>query len=238
MPKMSKSRKAKKISKRSAVGAPKKMPKIIEEGTAEPMETEEGTAEPITASLEDCLICCNSYENVDGHWKKLFCDHKLCSNCFKEIQITRTTMSGISHTSMKCPFCQITTGIPVGTCPTGTMDVKVKKSSCAGYENVGTIQIQYYIDSEGYGLNRTAYLPNNADGNEILELLKIAWDRRISFTIGTSVTTGVENTVVWNIHHKTNQTGGVEYFGYPDATYFQRVKWELEANGIALDSIR
>lgn len=116
------------------------------------------------------------------------------------------------------------------------MYVKKLKSSCDGYEGVGSIRIQYFIDADGYHLNRQAYLPNNPEGVEILELLKIAWDRRVAFTIGTSVTTGVENTVVWNIHHKTCQTGGVEYFGYPDPTYFQRVKWELEANGITMSS--
>lgn len=64
------------------------------------------------------------------------------------------------------------------------------KSPCDGYEGCGTIEIHYYIDDGEYYLNRRAYLPDNDDGKEILELLKVAWDRRISFTIGTSVTTG------------------------------------------------
>ena len=51
--------------------------------------------------------------------------------------------------------------------------------------------------------------------------------------IGTSVTTGRSNTVVWNgIHHKTNTTGGPTRFGYPDDTYFARVKAELAMVGI------
>lgn len=185
-----------------------------------------------SAQLEDCVICCESYEDVEEHWEVLHCDHKICSNCFKKIKITRQTMSGIEHTSVKCPFCQITTGIVVGTCPTGTMDVTLERSSCDGYEEFGTIRIRYFINNGQYFLNRTAYLPNNVEGNEILGLLKIAWDRRVCFTIGTSVTTGQENTVVWNIHHKTNKTGGVHFFGYPDPSYLQRVRLELEANGI------
>ena len=37
---------------------------------------------------------------------------------------------------------------------------------------------------------------------EVLALLKIAFDRKLTFIIGTSVTTGKKNTVVWNgIHH-------------------------------------
>lgn len=194
---------------------------------------------PPPPSYEDCEIC---YESFDGNnkteWKQLFCGHKVCTNCYKKINIEGKTMSGVTHTSVKCPFCQISTGVIVGICPNGTMKVRTLQSPCAGYENCGSIEIHYYINDDNYYLNRLAYLPNNEEGLQILKLLEIAWDRRVSFTIGTSVTTGVENTVVWNIHHKTNQTGGVGYFGYPDATYFQRVKWELEAYGIGLDSVR
>lgn len=53
------------------------------------------------------------------------------------------------------------------------------------------------------GTYRTAYLPDNKEGNEVLRLLQIAWERRLTFTIGTSVTSGATNAVVWNgIHHK------------------------------------
>ena len=61
------------------------------------------------------------------------------------------------------------------------------------------------------GTSRQAFLPNSREGNEILKLLKTAFDARLLFTIGRSVTTGVENVVVWNdIHLKTRQTGGAE----------------------------
>ena len=75
------------------------------------------------------------------------------------------------------------------------------------------------------GTHRTAYLPINEKGNEVLELLKTAFNRRLIFTVGRSVTTGRDNQVVWNgIHHKTNTSGGSSHFGYPDETYFDRVK--------------
>jgi len=67
----------------------------------------------------------------------------------------------------------------------------------------------------------------------VLELLKKAFDRKLIFTIGRSVTTGHDNRIVWNgIHHKTNTSGGSAYFGYPDPTYFDRVKLELAAKGV------
>ncbi len=51
--------------------------------------------------------------------------------------------------------------------------------------------------------------------------------------VGTSVTTGQSNCVVWNgVHHKTNTSGGATNFGWPDPTYFVRVKEELKDKGI------
>ena len=51
-----------------------------------------------------------------------------------------------------------------------------------------------------------------------------------------SITTGVQNTVVWAaIHHKTAPTGGG--FGYPDPTYFRRVYYE-ELKPLRIESSR
>jgi deltex-like protein len=59
------------------------------------------------------------------------------------------------------------------------------------------------------GTSRTCYLPDTPEGREVLELLKIGWERRLLFRIGTSVTTGNSNCVVWNdVHHKTSLAGG------------------------------
>ena len=59
------------------------------------------------------------------------------------------------------------------------------------------------------GTSRTAYLPDNREGREVLQLLRRAFDARLVFTIGTSNTTGRSNQVIWNdIHHKTSIFGG------------------------------
>ncbi|KAJ8258979.1 hypothetical protein COCON_G00179910 [Conger conger] len=80
---------------------------------------------------------------------------------------------------------------------------------------------------------RVAYLPDNTEGNEVLKLLKTAFDQKLIFTVGTSTTTGSSNTVTWNdIHHKTSRYGGPQGFGYPDPDYLKRVKEELKAKGI------
>ena len=110
------------------------------------------------------------------------------------------------------------------------------------------------------GTSRVCYLPDNEEGNKILALLDIAFKRRLTFTIGQSVTSGADNTVVWNgcvtlfeflqqcseffkkftkinltelsIHHKTATSGGTSGYGYPDDTYFTRVRGELKDVGV------
>ena len=76
-------------------------------------------------------------------------------------------------------------------------------------------------------------MPDCPEGREILVLLRKAFDNRMTFVVGTSVTTGHQNVVVWNgIHHKTNISGGATAYGYPDPTYFNRVKQELADKGV------
>jgi deltex-like protein len=44
---------------------------------------------------------------------------------------------------------------------------------------------------------------------------------------------------VWQgIHHKTSPNGGTSCFGYPDPTYFSRVKAELEDRGVKLEDVQ
>jgi len=64
------------------------------------------------------------------------------------------------------------------------------------------------------GTVRTAFLPDNVEGREVCEMLRRAFDARLVFTVGRSITTGLDNVVVWNdIHHKT-QTHGQPYVFY------------------------
>ncbi|KRX01538.1 hypothetical protein PPERSA_01441 [Pseudocohnilembus persalinus] len=146
----------------------------------------------------------------------------------------------VEYKHIKCPICSRIYGEMYGDQPDGTMKSRVDKNfRCAGYENCGTIIINYHFPSgirngKHYsGTGRTAYLPDNEEGRECLELLKIGFERKLLFTIGRSVTTGQDNTTVWNgVHHKTNTSGGPAYFGYPDPTYFNRLKLELAMKGV------
>ena len=148
----------------------------------------------------------------------------------------------------KCAICGFYYVDQIGDQPDGTMRVQILppgRCPLSGYEELSTILIQYEFPSgtqgsmhpnpgRSYrGTSRTAFLPMNVEGIEVLELLKRSFRRRRSFTVGTSITTGQSNCVIWNgVHHKTNTHGGCSCFGYPDPTYFSRVKEELAAKGI------
>jgi deltex len=54
-----------------------------------------------------------------------------------------------------------------------------------------------------HGTSREAFLPDTDEGREVLELLNLCFEYKSVFTIGTSVTTGAADCVVWNgVHHK------------------------------------
>ncbi|KAJ4463052.1 putative Circularly permutated Ras protein 1 [Paratrimastix pyriformis] len=174
---------------------------------------------------------------------------KKCRHCF-HLDCIRSTVSGAW---LRCPLCTQVTGIITGDMPKGTMQVDVVppgSDPLPGFEEYGTIHVQYHFPSGTQGrrhpnpgapyagTNRMGYLPDNEDGRRIRQLLEIAWRRRLLFTIGTSVTTGQSDCVIWNgVHHKTAQDGGPTNFGYPDPTYFLRVEEELRQKGVTLDSI-
>ena len=133
-----------------------------------------------------------------------------------------------------------------GNQPRGSMTCYTKSTmSLPGFEGDGCIMIHYNMPSAiqtyehpnpglpCYGTYRVAYLPNNTEGQKVLRLLQLAFERGLVFKIGRSETTGQDNVVTWNgIHHKTNVDGGPRECGYPDDTYLKRVQQELAAMGV------
>eukprot|EP01126_Amoeba_proteus_P039037 TRINITY_DN4098_c0_g3_i2.p1 TRINITY_DN4098_c0_g3~~TRINITY_DN4098_c0_g3_i2.p1 ORF type:complete len:248 (-),score=28.48 TRINITY_DN4098_c0_g3_i2:223-966(-) len=165
-----------------------------------------------------------------------------CNHCFHSECITLCIKENSQF--LLCPCCLKVYGTRTGTMPRGTRTVTRSTSRLEGY-SCGTIVINYHFPDglQGpehpqpgamyTGTSRTAYLPDDEKGNEVLRLLDIAWERKLTFTVGTSVTTGTSNSVVWNgIHHKTAMSGGTSNYGYPDDTYLDRVKAELNDLGI------
>ncbi|CAD8103199.1 unnamed protein product [Paramecium sonneborni] len=184
-------------------------------------------------SLNLCPICYDRYfadsDYQDKYVISLSCSHQYHYDCLQPL---------LNKKSLKCPVCNQIFGEQKGDQPDGTMDIKKIKSKCAGYK-CDTIQITYKFPSglrngrHYYGTTRYAFLPDNGEGNYVLSLLQKAFKQKLLFTIGTSLTTGEENCVIWNgIHHKTSLDGGSSNYGYPDPTYFDRVVDELKQKGI------
>ncbi|XP_013998996.2 E3 ubiquitin-protein ligase DTX3L isoform X1 [Salmo salar] len=183
---------------------------------------------------ESCPICLETIK--ENKKKTLECKHSFCRRCVEKAFKTKPV----------CPTCGAVYGELKGTQPKGgTMTTTKEKSSLSGYEKYGTIVIQYHIPSgiqkeehpnpgQTYqSVSRTAYLPDSSEGRNVLALLKRAFDQRLTFTIGRSSTTGMENMVTWNdIHHKTSRSGGTSCYGYPDPDYLRRLQDELKVKGI------
>ncbi|XP_026981899.1 probable E3 ubiquitin-protein ligase DTX2 isoform X4 [Sagmatias obliquidens] len=220
------------------------------------------TEELKTALDEDCIICMEKLSMASGYSdatdSKTFGPVAVgrlakCSHAFHLLCLLAMYCNGNKDGSLQCPSCKTIYGEKTGTQPRGKMEVFTFQVSLPGHEDCGTILIVYNIPHgiqgpehpnpgkpfTARGFPRQCYLPDNAQGRKVLELLKVAWKRRLIFTVGTSSTTGETDTVVWNeIHHKTEMDRNVTGHGYPDPNYLQNVLAELAAQGVTEDCLQ
>ncbi|NXK31697.1 DTX3L ligase, partial [Piprites chloris] len=218
------------LSSQEATGALKKKPSVRQKNNL----TFAGQTEAKTEEKDndECPICMDRIKNKKTLEK---CKHAFCKSCIDQAMAIKQV----------CPVCNTVYGVMKGDQPEGTMSTRKLMFPLPGYESCGTIEINYNMNGGVQTSNhpnpgqpykstyRTAYLPDNVEGREILMLLKRAFDQKLIFTVGQSRTTGAQNVITWNdIHHKTSMTGGPTNFGYPDPDYLQRVRSELKAKGI------
>jgi len=134
-------------------------------------------------------------------------------------------------------------GKALGAMPTGTMNVRKEPGThLAGHETVGAIVMDFSFPSgtqvEGQphpgtaysGDHRQAYLPDNKEGQAVLKLFEIGWERKQLFKIGWSETRNCDDLIVYNGIHMKSSTYGAH--GYPDPTYLTRVREEFSTKGI------
>jgi deltex-like protein len=130
-------------------------------------------------------------------------------------------------------------GTPLGKSVSGCMTVTTLTKTFPNTRRTKTIKIEYDIPSGNQqpyhehpgkrydATNRTAYLPNNADGRKLIARLKHAWVHGLIFTVGTSQTTGKSDSVTWSsIPHKTSLHGGT--YGWPDSNYIKNCNRALD----------
>lgn len=83
------------------------------------------------------------------------------------------------------------------------------------------------------GIKKTAYLPYNEEGKEILKLLKLAFKRRLIFTIKRSNNLEREDYVTWgDIPHKTEIENEKADDQNLNPEYFREIRKILSINGI------
>nr|XP_026692305.1 deltex protein isoform X1 [Ciona intestinalis] len=211
-----------------------------------------------TPPSDDCVICMTSLSDVSGfqtsgatNQASSVIELKTCKHIFHAECLIASMQSG-ANDSFTCPCCKVIYGVKTGNQPPGQMHWSVIQTSVPGYEPHHTIRITYDIRAgmqtnehpnpgrrySVHGFPRIAYLPDNTDGNKVLRLLEVAWNRKLIFTVGDSVTSGAKDTVTWNeIHHKTSITNKHGH-GYPDPNYLTNVLNELKAQGVSEDDLK
>jgi len=180
-------------------------------------------------SSENCTICWEPLSKETSA-KINACGHKFHQGCIDECL----------NREPKCPICRLPIGEPQGPCPSGSMTIALSKNTCPGYNDAKAIQIEYdlpigkqslYHDAPGQiyvPTYRIAFLPDTDEGRHLLTRLKYAWTCGLLFTVGTSLTTGMTNAIVWtSVHHKTSLWGGP--YSFPDPNYVANCNGSLDA---------
>mmetsp|Transcript_31883 Transcript_31883/g.58969 ORF Transcript_31883/g.58969 Transcript_31883/m.58969 type:complete len:595 (+) Transcript_31883:144-1928(+) len=189
---------------------------------------------PVSCNMKEYCIICHDHLDERPCVALNACKHVFHTDC---IQLA-------FKSKPQCPVCRAPIGKPQGHSPSGTMTVSVKPTRCSGFR-VDSIFIAYNIPS-GVQMNyhehpgrqhggkcANAYLPNNVDGQNLLKRLKYSWLQGLSFTVGTSFTTGIADQCTWaSVHHKTSTHGGAQGHGYPDPGYFGNCNSELDSLGV------
>ncbi|KAJ9596927.1 hypothetical protein L9F63_012052, partial [Diploptera punctata] len=173
------------------------------------------------------------------------CLHQLHLDCLNSMLSSQPPNNKSLY--IQCPTCMTIYGEKTGNQPHGTMCWSTLPRSLPGHPGSRTIQITYNIASGiqgpehpnpgrpyyAVGFPRVCYLPDTEKGRKVLKLVSVAFERRLVFTVGRSVTTGREDVVTWNeIHHKTESGVSNTGHGFPDAGFLDRCLAELAAQGV------
>eukprot|EP00543_Licmophora_paradoxa_P018745 CAMPEP_0202461606 /NCGR_PEP_ID=MMETSP1360-20130828/50092_1 /ASSEMBLY_ACC=CAM_ASM_000848 /TAXON_ID=515479 /ORGANISM="Licmophora paradoxa, Strain CCMP2313" /LENGTH=537 /DNA_ID=CAMNT_0049083719 /DNA_START=66 /DNA_END=1679 /DNA_ORIENTATION=- len=181
-----------------------------------------------SGTSEECVICLCELDKGGECVTMRKCTHSFHKACI---------LDALSK-DPKCPICRAPALEPQGKSPSGAMIVAFSPASCEGHTNCGTITITYRMMKgiqKSYHPNpgvpypatiRAAYLPFNQDGKHLLNRLAYAFSRGLTFMVGTSLTSGAQNQIIWaSIHHKTSPRSSP--YGWPDGSYFHNCNDEL-----------
>lgn len=195
------------------------------------------------AATDQCVLCFESFTSTDNILIPVNCTghffHKKCPGMDMGIE-------DYMKKTKQCPACKKRYGIVTGNMPRGKMLVNRLDMHLPGFEKNKTLEITFDFPSGRQGDDhpnpgaryssdhRVAYLPDSEEGKHVLSLLKKAWNRKLLFTIGTSVTRGLDGCIIYNgVHFKSvPYATPSEPWGWPDPTYLHRVVQELNEKGV------
>lgn len=134
---------------------------------------------------------------------------------------------------------------PQGRSPSGKMTIKRSSENCPGFGRAGSFWIIYSLPS-GTQLSyhphpqtpypstiRYCYLPDTLEGLVLLQRLKYAFLHGLIFDVGTSLTTGKCDQIIWStIPHKTSLREPGSPFSFPDPHYLTYCHVKLDQAGV------
>ncbi|CAG8522596.1 11510_t:CDS:2 [Acaulospora morrowiae] len=191
------------------------------------------------SSQESCTICAElllTFASNKDIVQMNNCPHLFHQSCIG-------TWLSMPSSQMVCPNCKTPchdpmAPPPIGPMPDGEMAYIFSEHLgawfiCYGIPNGTQLPCHLTPGRPFKGTTRTAVCPIYFKWGPLLFIrLVAAFYYHHTFTVGTSLTTNMSDTIVWNgIHHKTSIDGG---FGFPDSTYEERVSLELDAKGVLL----
>jgi len=154
---------------------------------------------------EICTICLEKLSS-SAFVSLTKCGHKFHTDCL---------VNTVEHQSdphyLQCPNCMTIHGIKTGNMPSDAKMSWIRAPKLQGlllvrYEVADGVQDESHPNPgqpyHARGFPRLAVLPDTPEGHVVLKMLILAFTRRLTFTVGRSVTHGEDNCVTWNgIHH-------------------------------------
>lgn len=133
-----------------------------------------------------CAIC---LEDLTPASRGVALDGCSPGHCFHE-----SCAASMLQRRPQCPVCRRWFAHFWGEMPCGRMVTwEAPKVRLPGNEQVGTIVINYHLLHDGKWHFRECYLPDNKQGVLASRLLQVAFERRLTFGLGTSATTGQQH---------------------------------------------
>lgn len=131
-----------------------------------------------------------------------------------------------------------------GTCPSGTMQTTAGRTR-------GYLDVEYRIPAAQQrsfhqhpnvwhnGVHRLAYLPDTAEGRNMLLRFQYAFLNGLCFEVGQSIASGLDDQVRWSpaLPHRTGTTGGPQRFSFPDRAYLPNTSRDLDQLRIPQDPL-